>query len=249
VFLKGAAAWGIRSLPRPAGLNAMLISVHDLRVTYRTGAGLLTVLDIPCWEVKEREQVAISGPSGSGKSTLLHVLAGLLRPMHGFASVCGSELTRLTEVQRDRFRANHIGYVYQNFNLLQGYTATENVMMGMTFSRRKPDRRRAVSLLEEMGLFHRKNHYPAQLSIGEQQRVAIARALIKEPDLILADEPTGSLDPAHTAEVLSLLHGACEERGCSLILVSHDREVVSFFKRQTDFTSLNRALVTKAGEA
>jgi putative ABC transport system ATP-binding protein len=227
----------------------MLISVRDVRLTYRTGAGLLTVLDIPCWGVKEREQVAISGPSGSGKSTLLNVLAGLLRPVRGTVSVCGSELTRLTEVERDRFRANHIGYIYQNFNLLQGYTAAENVMMGMTFSQRKPDRRRAVSLLEGMGLSRREDHFPAQLSIGEQQRVAIARALVKEPDLILADEPTGSLDPAHTAEVLSLLQRACEERGCSLVLVSHDRGVVSFFKRQADFTSLNRALVTKAGEA
>lgn len=199
-------------------------------------------LDVPLWEVAEGEQVAVSGPSGSGKSTLLNVVAGLLAPSSGSVRVCGRELAGLGEAERDHFRAAHIAYIFQTFNLLQGYTALENVLLGATFASEPATRATARAFLEKVGLGHRLKNVPAQLSIGEQQRVAIARALVKRPRLILADEPTGSLDPRHAAGVIGLLRQACREFGCALIVVSHEAGVVSAFDRKIEFLSLNRAL-------
>ncbi|MBU0994922.1 MAG: ABC transporter ATP-binding protein [Proteobacteria bacterium] len=227
----------------------MTITIDHLKVEYHNGGELLTILDIPFWHVKKGEQISISGPSGSGKSTLLHIIAGLLQPNKGSVQVCGQELTQLGEVKRDRFRAKSIGYIFQNFNLLQGFTALENVLLGMTFSAEKPHRQAAIDLLKEMGLDNRLKHYPSQMSIGEQQRVAIARALVKKPDIILADEPTGSLDPLHTGSVIVKLRQACEEQGCTLIIVSHEKEVVSAFEKQVCFLELNRAFAEKEGAA
>jgi putative ABC transport system ATP-binding protein len=159
--------------------------------------------------------------------------------------VCGRDLTTLGEAERDRFRARHIGYIFQNFNLLQGYTAMENVLLGMTFSREKPDRRLAESLLAEVGLAERMKHYPSQMSIGEQQRVAVARALAKKPELILADEPTGSLDPARSADVVAGLRAACLKHGCTLLLVSHEKAVIDVFDKRVSYLDLNRAFAVK----
>jgi putative ABC transport system ATP-binding protein len=218
-----------------------MVELENLKVDYGANGQVLRVLDIPAWQMAANEQVAISGPSGSGKSTLLHVIAGLLSPSAGRVAVCGQELIRLGEAERDRFRARHIGYIFQNFNLLQGYTALENVLMGMVFSSRKPRREAAAGLLAEMGLTQRMKHYPSEMSIGEQQRVAIARALAKKPDLILADEPTGSLDPKHTQAVVEKLREACREHGCSLLVVSHEQQVIASFEKRVAFLELNRA--------
>ena len=219
----------------------MVVEIEGLVVEYQLGTERFTALDIPRWSVGEHEQIAISGPSGSGKSTLLHVLAGLLPPRNGTVSVCGTNLASLSESQMDHFRARHIGYIFQDFNLLQGYTAIENVLLGMTFSRIKHDRHAAVGLLGRVGLSHRMKHRPAQLSIGERQRVAIARALAGNPQLILADEPTGSLDPAHSGEVVRMLKEACREHGCALVVVSHDPSIVGSFDTSVPFMQLNRA--------
>jgi putative ABC transport system ATP-binding protein len=219
----------------------MIVRVENLVLKYRFGPDSFTALDIPEWQLDRGEQVAISGPSGSGKSTFLNTLAGLLVPESGTVSVCEQDLPRLGEAERDRFRARHIGYVFQTFNLLQGYTALENVLLGATFSHQKVDRPRVRSLLERVGLAHRLHHFPSQMSIGEQQRVAIARALAKKPELILADEPTGSLDPRHTQEIVNLLRDACRDEGCSLVVVSHEAAVVGAFERRDDFLALNRA--------
>ena len=223
----------------------MLITIDHLRVDYHNGAKPFTVVDIPSWRVEKSEQVAITGPSGSGKSTLLHVIAGLQQPSGGSVRVCGQELTQLSESERDRFRAQSIGYIFQSFNLLQGFTALENVLLGMTFSPAKPHRRSAVDLLNEVGLGHRLNYYPSQMSIGEQQRVAIARALVIKPELILADEPTGSLDPIHTGDVVSLLRRVCREHDCTLVLVSHEQEIVAAFEKRISFLDLNQAFAGK----
>jgi putative ABC transport system ATP-binding protein len=222
-----------------------IIEVCNLVMSYPLDGRALTILDIPAWSVDEGEQVALFGPSGCGKSTLLHVIAGLQAPTAGTVRVCGQELTTLGEAARDRFRGHRIGYVFQNFNLLQGYTALENVLVGMTFSHQKADRGAAEALLAEVGLAHRMRHYPAQMSIGEQQRVAIARALVKKPALILADEPTGSLDPRRSGDIVTSLQAACQKHGCSLLLVSHEPVVIAAFKRQVAFMDLNRAMATR----
>ena len=223
----------------------MIVQVENLVLEYRSGLESFTVLDIPAWRLGRGEQAAISGPSGSGKSTFLNILAGLLVPGSGTVLVCDQDLPRLGEAERDRFRARHIGYIFQTFNLLQGYTAWENVLVGTTFAHQKVNRQHLRELLERVGLKHRLHHYPAQLSIGEQQRVAIARALAKKPELILADEPTGSLDPRHTREIIQLLREASRDEGCSLVVVSHEAAVVGTFERQDDFLALNRAFAAE----
>jgi ABC-type lipoprotein export system ATPase subunit len=225
----------------------MVVSIQDLKLEYRSGGESLTVLDIPAWQIEEKEQVAVSGPSGSGKSTLLNVIAGLLPASSGRVTVCGEELSALGEAERDRFRAAHVAYIFQTFNLLQGYTALENVLLGATFSRCRTDRAAARALLERVGLGHRLHHYPSQMSIGEQQRVAIARALAKKPRLILADEPTGSLDPRHAGEVVRLLREACAEHDAALVVVSHEASIAAAFPRQEHFMQLNRALAAQGG--
>jgi ABC-type lipoprotein export system ATPase subunit len=219
----------------------MIVRVENLVLKYLSGAESFTALEVPDWRLDRGEQAAVSGPSGSGKSTFLNVLAGLLVPPAGRVLVCDQDLPAMSEAERDRFRARHIGYIFQTFNLLQGYTALENVLLGATFSHHAADRRHALELLGRVGLGHRLHHRPARMSIGEQQRVAIARALAKKPELILADEPTGSLDPRHTRETVQLLQDACRDEGCSLVVVSHEAAVVEAFARRDDFMRLNRA--------
>jgi putative ABC transport system ATP-binding protein len=218
----------------------MIIQLDHLEVTFDSGRETLKVLDIPHWQVEEGDQVAIFGPSGSGKSTFLHVLAGLLAVSKGTLSVCGYSLEGISEAARDRFRAHNIGYIYQNFNLLQGYTALENVLVGVAFSGRRGDLKEAEQLLGEVGLSHRLKYYPSQMSFGEQQRVAVARALANRPKLLLADEPTASLHPVNKEDVLRLLRGICKRYACTLVLVTHEREVISLFEKSIPFLEFNR---------
>ena len=219
----------------------MIIELESLEVVLNMGKSSLKILDIPLWRVKEGDRVAIFGPSGSGKSTFLHTLAGLLPVTNGRISVCGQSLEAMTEAQRDIFRAQHIGLIFQNFNLLQGFTAVENVLVGMTFSPHKADIEEAKHLLNEVGLSHRLKYHPSQMSSGEQQRVAVARALANRPKLLLADEPTASLHPLNKEDVLRLLLDMCDRHGCTLVLVTHEREVIALFEKTVTFLELNRA--------
>jgi putative ABC transport system ATP-binding protein len=196
------------------------------------------VLDIPLLEVAEGEHIAIAGSSGGGKTTLLHCITGIIRPDSGSIVLNGTDITQLSERKRDRFRANHIGYVFQTFNLIQGFTAIENVMLGMLFSGKGVDRSKAEALLVQMGLKDRLNYKPSQLSVGQQQRVSIARAVANDPDVILADEPTGNLDPASSEEALALLKDVA--KGKILLLVSHEKDVLSQFERLVSLSELNR---------
>lgn len=227
----------------------MIIEIDSLEIRFHTGKESTTVLDVPRWKVQQGDQVALFGPSGSGKSTLLHVLAGLLPVTRGRVTVCGQALEGMSEVERDRFRSQHVGYIYQNYNLLQGYTALENVLMGMTFSPRKSDRGEARQLLEEVGLSHRLDYLPSQMSSGEQQRVAVARALANRPRLLLADEPTASLHPTNKEDVLRLLREVCEKYGCTLVLVTHEREIIALFENTVTFLEFNRAYRYPAGRS
>jgi ABC-type lipoprotein export system ATPase subunit len=228
--------------PRPP-----LIDIQGLTVAYDTAAGALAVVDIPAWSMLEGALVVIEGPSGCGKSTFLNVLGGLLPPSTGRAQVCGVDLATLDEAGRDRWRADQVGIIFQGLNLLQGFTALENVMLGLTFSKAAGSWAEAAALLAEVGLGPRTRHRPSELSLGEQQRVAIARALVKRPRLILADEPTGSLDPRNASDIAALLRRVCADHGCSLVMVCHQPEIAAQFPQRVDFTALNR--VAAAGVA
>ena len=230
-------------------MNGNVIEIEGLQVHFSIRGSDLPVLDIDRFQVRAKEQLALAGPSGSGKSTFLHVLAGLLVPSRGKVIVCGEEISSMNEACRDRFRARHIGYVFQNFNLLQGYSALDNVLVGMTMAGLHADRKRASFLLERMGLSGRMKHLPAALSVGEQQRVAIARALVKRPTLILADEPTGSLDPIRTKDVTRQFASLCSEHEITLVVVSHEQEVIQSFPRAISFMELNQAFRNVGGAA
>ena len=223
----------------------IMIEIQNLCLNYSIRDEILKVVDIPQWSVDKGEQIAIYGPSGSGKSTLLHLIAGVLVPTSGKINVCGEEVSSLSEAQRDKFRARRIGYVFQSFNLLQGYNALDNVLMGMTFCSMTPDRKLAKSLLEQVGIGSRLRHTPSEMSLGEQQRVAIARALAKKPELVLADEPTGSLDPRNKFQVVEMLRKMCSEQGSTLILVSHEENVIDKFENRVRFADINRAYDTE----
>ncbi|MDR0336368.1 MAG: ABC transporter ATP-binding protein [Planctomycetaceae bacterium] len=217
-----------------------MLEIKNLKKSYLLPDGEdLPILEIPQWSVEAGEQVVVVGASGCGKTTLLHIIAGILRPSSGHVRIDGWDTPVLTEAERDQFRARRIGYVFQTFNLLQGFTALENVMIGMTFAGTKSDRHRAKDLLEKVGLGHRLHHKPAQLSVGEQQRVSVARALANKPKLVLADEPTANVDVGNQQQVIDMLRNTCEEENVALILVTHAPEVANQFKRVDQLADIN----------
>ncbi|MAF64241.1 MAG: ABC transporter ATP-binding protein [Planctomycetes bacterium] len=218
-----------------------VLVIEDLQKVFTAPDGERTaVVDVPAFSLAAGEQVAIEGASGSGKTTFLHLIAGILEPDAGRILIDGENMAALAEAGRDRLRARSIGYVFQSFHLLQGYSALENVLLGMHFGP-GPDRVRARGLLEQVGLGDRLDHRPRQLSVGQQQRVAVARAVANRPRLLLADEPTGNLDPTRASEALELLRAVSAEAGSALLLVSHDRGILERFGRVESFEGLRRA--------
>ncbi|HVL54876.1 MAG TPA: ABC transporter ATP-binding protein [Burkholderiaceae bacterium] len=201
------------------------ITVEHLSKKVRDAGGWLTILDDVGFSVEAGGTVAIVGASGSGKSTLLGLLAGLDLPTHGRVSALGCELFELDEDARARWRAANIGFVFQSFQLLPQMTALENVMLPLELAGRADAPARARELLERVGLADRASHYPRTLSGGEQQRVALARAFVPRPPLLLADEPTGSLDHATGARIIELLFELNREARATLLLVTHDPEL------------------------
>jgi putative ABC transport system ATP-binding protein len=210
--------------------------------------GQALVVDVPRFALADGRQIALRGSSGSGKTTFLNLIAGILRCDAGRIVVAGTEIASLGESARDAVRAKNIGYVFQTFNLLQGYTALENVILGRMFGA-GPDAAFAGELLDRVGLKDRMKYRPGQLSVGQQQRVALARALANRPRLVLADEPTGSLDPHHAREALGLLRELCAESGAALLLVSHDPGVLAQFEEVQEFAAINRAMTAGGGGA
>lgn len=199
------------------------------------------MVDVPAFSMEAGQQIALSGTSGSGKTTLLNLIAGILQPDEGQVELDGKSISSASEAVRDSLRAQLVGYIFQTFNLLQGYTCLENVLLGMSFGGAL-DRNRAIELLDHVGLSQRLDYYPRQLSTGQQQRVAVARALANRPKLVLADEPTGNLDPTNAAEALSLIRQTCSEYGAALLLVSHDKEVLNQFEDVRDLSDINKAI-------
>ena len=221
--------------------TAVVLNVRNLVKTFTSPDGEPTcVVDVPAFGMHEGEQVALHGASGSGKTTFLHLIAGILQSDSGTIHVAGEELTALDESGRDRLRALRMGYVFQTFNLMQGYTALENVELGMMFGA-GVNRDHARTLLSRVGLGERLNYRPPQLSVGQQQRVAVARALANRPRLVLADEPTGNLDRRHSHAALELIREVCREHNAALLLVSHDPDVLNRFERVEELGKLNHA--------
>lgn len=217
-----------------------MLAVANLKKSFESPEGMpVTIVDVSQFALAAGEQRALRGESGSGKTTFLHLVAGILAADSGRVALDGVEMTGRPEAQRDRLRAEKLGYIFQTFNLLQGYTVLENVVLGMSFGPRGADRAHAREMLERVGLGHRLDHFPRQLSTGQQQRVAVARALANRPKLVLADEPTGNLDRKHATAALALIREVCREQGAALLLVSHDPEVLGAFERVEDFGAIN----------
>jgi putative ABC transport system ATP-binding protein len=181
--------------------------------------------------VRSGELVAVMGPSGSGKSTLMHILAGLDKPTAGTVMIAGTEITRLDDSQLTKLRRQHIGFVFQFFNLLPMLTAEENIVLPLTIAGEKPDPEWREDLLKTVGLDDRRSHRPAELSGGQQQRVAVARALISRPTVVFADEPTGNLDSKTGSEILELLRHSVEELGQTTVMVTHDPRAAAIADR------------------
>lgn len=219
-----------------------LLEIEDLEKAYVGRDGVShRILEVDQFRLEAGEQLALRGPSGCGKTTFLHLIAGMVAATKGKIMVGDTVVTDLGEASRDRYRAQTIGYVFQSFHLMRDFNCLENVELGMSFGA-KVDRSFAKLLLVRVGLGDRLDYRASQLSVGQQQRVAVARALANRPKLVLADEPTGSLDEKAGAMVVKLLRELCDENGASLLLVSHDRALVESFEKRVDFNTLNRAL-------
>ena len=219
-----------------------LLSVTNLTKSYTSSDGVAQrIVQIDSFSLDAAQSIALRGESGSGKTTFLNIIAGILRADSGEVRIDGEAMTSLSEPKRDALRAAKLGYIFQTFNLLQGFTCLENVLLGMKFGP-GVDRKRAEELLRRVGLSERLHYYPRQLSTGQQQRVAVARALANHPKLVLADEPTGNLDRRNSSESLRLIQETCRENGAALLLVSHDPDVLAAFQNVQDFHALNRAL-------
>lgn len=239
-----------RSLDRneEIGRKSPVIDIHKLR--YSWSKNLPLVLDIENFRVNRGERVFILGPSGSGKSTLLGILTGILSPQHGEVNILQHQLSTLHGAVRDRFRADHIGYIYQMFNLIPYLSLIENVTLPCQFSAMRKKRavskggdlkKEALRLLEHLNLQGARflDKPVVELSVGQQQRVAAARALIGSPDLVIADEPTSSLDSEHREGFLRLLFDECQSSGATLIFVSHDVSLIPLFDRVVELQRIN----------
>lgn len=204
-----------------------IIEIKDLEKTYVSKGESLTVLKDLSFSIEEGTRTAIVGSSGNGKSTLLNIISGIDTATSGFVKVGKYELSKMTEKDLCKYRSEFIGLVFQFHYLLKDFTALENIFLPayMAGKNKKIAMEKAESLLQDIGLYERKNHLPSELSGGERQRVAVARSLINDPKIILADEPTGNLDPENAALISDLLYGVSEKYSKTLVLVTHDKEV------------------------
>jgi len=210
---------------------AKILRVENLSKTYNNGNRKLVILDKINFNIEEGETFAIVGPSGSGKTTLLGLSAGLDRSDEGTIELCGENLSELDEDDRAALRNRHVGFVFQNFQLIPTLTALENVAVPLELRGDSSAENEATALLEKVGLKDRMNHYPTQLSGGEQQRVALARAFCNKPKILFADEPTGNLDEATGQNVIDLLLTLNKDLGTTLVIVTHDMELAKKTQR------------------
>jgi len=212
-------------------LSETIISAKNLSKTVLTANGSLTILSDIHLNINRGESLAIMGMSGSGKTTLISLLAGLDTPSSGTITINGQPLTTMTEDDKARLRNQFIGFVFQNFQLLNNLTALENVMLPLEIIGHPQAKDKALNFLDRVGLSHRYNHRPSQLSGGEQQRVALARAFVTQPSILFADEPTGNLDQKTGKTIIDLLFALNEENKTTLVLVTHDQSLATLCSR------------------
>jgi putative ABC transport system ATP-binding protein len=208
-----------------------MITVRQVSMVLPAGGRSITILGDVSLTIPMKQTVAVVGPSGSGKSTLLGLMAGLDRPTSGVIELDGTDITRLSESAMARFRREKVGYIFQSFHLIPTLTARDNVAVPLELRGDRDAAARAAELLAAVGLADRVDHYPVQLSGGEQQRVAVARAFACRPPILLADEPTGNLDSATGAQVIQLLLALHRDHGTTLVLVTHDPALAGFMER------------------
>jgi putative ABC transport system ATP-binding protein len=214
-----------------ASANGVVVSAVDVARRYGEGETAVDALRGVSLDVRERELVAVMGPSGSGKSTLMHILAALDKPTGGTVAIAGTTVNGLSDRDVTLLRREHIGFVFQFFNLLPMLSAEENVVLPLSIAGEKPERGFLEDLLKRIGLDDRRTHRPAELSGGQQQRVAIARALVSRPSVIFADEPTGNLDSYTSGEILELLRASADDYGQTMVMVTHDAQAASIADR------------------
>jgi putative ABC transport system ATP-binding protein len=212
-------------------LDSVVVAARDIERRYGEGATAVHALRGVSLDVTRGQLVAVMGPSGSGKSTLMHVLAGLDKPTSGTVTIAGTEITALDDTQMTRLRREHIGFVFQFFNLLPMLTAEENVLLPLSIAGERPDRDWLEQLLTKTGLSERRSHRPSELSGGQQQRVAIARALVTKPTILFADEPTGNLDSKTGGEILELLRDSARDYNQTIVMVTHEARAASIADR------------------
>ena len=211
--------------------NGTVVHASDLTRIYGEGETAVRALQGVSLDIPKGDLTAIMGPSGSGKSTLMHILAGLDKPTAGEVAIAGTPITRLGDSDLTKLRREHIGFVFQFFNLLPMLTAEENVLLPLTIAGEKPDPEFFETLLNNVGLADRRKHRPSELSGGQQQRVAIARALVSRPTVVFADEPTGNLDSKTGSEILDLLRHSVEEYGQTTVMVTHEPRAAAIADR------------------
>ncbi|RJE89038.1 ABC transporter ATP-binding protein [Paenibacillus sp. 1011MAR3C5] len=220
-----------------------MIKVKGLQKSFRQQHGAQLIIDVGEWSAQSGDAIALLGPSGSGKSTFLHLLGGVLPIDKGFLEVGGHVVSGMKESERDAYRAELVGYVFQDFYLVPSLTVRQNVELVLPRSMGKTERMTLLeNWFERVGLRERMNQLPSKLSRGQQQRVAMIRAMINRPPLVLADEPTGSLDWETAAVIMQLLLDVCAESGSTLVTVTHDRHLAELFKTKLDFASVNKCL-------
>jgi putative ABC transport system ATP-binding protein len=212
-------------------LNGVVVQANQLERQYGEGATAVHALRGVSLDVQRGQLVAVMGPSGSGKSTLMHILAGLDKPSTGTVTIAGTEITGLDDADMTRLRRDHIGFVFQFFNLLPMLTAEENVVLPLSIAGEKPDQAWLEQLLTKMGLADRRKHRPSELSGGQQQRVAIARALVTKPTILFADEPTGNLDSKTGGEILDLLRDSVRDYNQTIVMVTHEARAAAIADR------------------
>ncbi len=225
----------------------LIVEIKELSKSYRRGSQYVPVLENISLDIQEGDFLALMGPSGSGKSTLLNLIAGLDQADHGIVKVGGVDITTLSETELADWRAGHVGFIFQFYNLIPVLTAFENVELPLilTSLSKKQRREHVTTALELVKLQDRMDHYPRQLSGGQQQRVAIARAVVTDPTILVADEPTGDLDRGSAEEVLKLMERLSENLGKTIIMVTHDPRAA---KRARSLKYLDKGVLTNAPE-